>query len=161
VKSVVVFDTRSGNTRRVAEAISAALAEFGAVRTLAVQDASATVWEHRDLLVVGGPTEGRHATPAVHALFDRLPAHALRGISAAAFDTRLDWPRLVSGSAAADIHRWLRNAGAQVVVPDGSFLVSSEPSLKEGELQRAADWAQTVARAVQEAASASPHPVAA
>lgn len=161
MKSVVVYDTRSGNTRRVAEAIAAALAEFGVVRTLAAQDASATVWEHRDLLVVGGPTEGRHATPPVHALFDRLPAHALRGIAAAAFDTRLDWPRLVTGSAATDIQHWLRGAGANVVVPDESFLVTAEPRLKEGELERAPAWARTVAQAVEAAATSRPQPLAA
>ncbi len=161
MKSVVVFDTRSGNTRRVAEAIAAALAEFGRARTLAAQDASATVWEHCDLLVIGGPTEGRHATPAVHAFFDRLPAHALRGIAAAAFDTRLDWPRLISGSAASDIHHWLRDAGADVVAPDESFLVTTEPRLKEGELERAPVWARLAAEAAQAAAARHPHPVAA
>jgi len=161
VKCVVVYDSRSGDTRRVAEAIVTALAEFGSARMLAAQDASATFWEHRDLLVVGGPTEGRHATPAVHALFDRLPAHALRGICAAAFDTRMDWPRLVSGSAAADIHHWLHNAGAIVVAPDESFLVTAQPSLKDGELERAPHWARMVATAVQAATTSSPHPVAA
>lgn len=161
MKSVVVFDTRSGNTRRVAEAIAAALAEFGDVRTLAAQDASATVWEHCDLLVVGGPTEGRHATPAVQAFFDRLPANALRGIAAVAFDTRLDWPRLISGSAAADIHHWLRETGADVIAPDESFLVTTEPRLKEAELERAPIWARMVAQAAQAAAARHPHPVAA
>ena len=71
MKSVVVYGSRSGNTRRVAEAIAAALEEFGPSRILAAEDASATVWDHCDLLIVGGPTEGRHATPPVRAFFDR------------------------------------------------------------------------------------------
>jgi len=151
VKSVVVYGSRSGNTKRVAESIAAALGEYGPVRILAAEDASATVWDHCDLLIVGGPTEGRHATPPVHAFFDRLPAHALRDVDAAAFDTRLDWPRLITGSAAADVCRWLRASDARVVVPAESFAVSQKPGLKRGELERAPIWARQVAESVRPA----------
>ena len=148
MKSVVVYGSRSGNTRRIAEAIAVALEEYGPVRILAAEDASATVWDHCDLLIVGGPTEGRHATPPVRAFFDRLPAHALRGLDAAAFDTRLDWPRLLSGSAATMIRRCLTDAGANVVVPAESFKVTQKPSLRYGEIERAPIWARTVAEVV-------------
>lgn len=151
MKSVVVYGSRSGNTRAVAQAIAGALEEYGPVRLVAAEDASATVWDHCDLLVVGGPTEGRHATPPVRAFFDRLPSHALRGIDAAAFDTRLDWPRLLSGSAAAEIRRRLVGAGANMVVPVESFKVSDKPSLRHGEFERAPIWARAVARAAHEA----------
>ncbi len=162
MKSVVVYGSRSGNTRRVAEAIAGALEEYGPVRILAAEDASATVWDHCDLLIVGGPTEGRHATPPVHAFFDRLPAHALQAVDAAAFDTRLDWPRLITGSAAADVCRWLRASDARVVVPAESFIVSQKPSLKYGELERAPIWARQVAEAVRPAmASLTDHRAAA
>lgn len=148
MRSVVLFSSRSGNTRAIAEAIGGALEAFGPVLVQAVEDACATVWDHCDLLVVGGPTEGRHATPAVGAFFDRLPADALRGIDAAAFDTRLDWPRLLSGSAAGGIRRRLREAGASVVVPAESFRVTQQPRLLPGELDRAPVWARHVAEAV-------------
>jgi flavodoxin len=147
VNSVVVYGSRSGNTRKVAEAIVGALEEFGPVRLVAAEDASATVWDHCDLLVVGGPTEGRHATPPVRAFFDRLPAHALRGLDAAAFDTRLDWPRLASGSAASEIRRRLLDAGADMAVSPESFKVCSRPQLRHGELERAPIWARELAAA--------------
>ena len=127
--------------------IAAALESYGPVDLVAVEDASATVWDHCDLLVVGGPTEGRHATPPVRAFFDRLPSHALRGIDAAAFDTRLDWPLLLSGSAAGQIRRQLIEAGAHMICSPESFRVSASPELCEGELERAPDWARAVARA--------------
>jgi len=163
VKSVVVYGSRSGNTRRVAEAIAGALEDYGPVRILAAEDASATVWDHCDLLVVGGPTEGRHASPPVRAFFDRLPAHALRGIDAAAFDTRLDWPRLLSGSAASDIRRHLIDAGANMVAPGESFKVSQRPALRPGELERAPIWVREVAEACRTATAgqAMAHPAAA
>jgi flavodoxin len=147
VKSVVVYGSRSGNTRRVARAIAGALEEFGPVRLVAAEDASATVWDRCDLLIVGGPTEGRHLTPPVRAFFERLPSHALRGLDAAAFDTRLDWPRLLSGSAARDIRRRLIDAGANMVVPAESFRVTGKPSLRHGEIERAPIWARQVAEA--------------
>ena len=147
MKSVVVYGSRSGNTRKVAEAIAGALEPYGPVGVVAAEDASATVWDHCDLLMVGGPTEGRHASPPVRAFFDRLPAHALRGVDAAAFDTRLDWPRLLSGSAASQIRRRLIDAGANVVVSPESFKVCSRPELRHGELERAPIWAREVAEA--------------
>ena len=153
MKSVVVYGSRSGNTRSVAQAIAGVLEEYGPVRLVAVEDASATVWDRCDLLVVGGPTEGRHASPPVRAFFDRLPSHALRGVDAAAFDTRLDWPRLLSGSAASDIRRWLIDAGAHMVVPAESFKVTDKPSLRHGEVERASIWAHEVARAAHKASA--------
>lgn len=155
MKSVVVYGSRSGNTRKIAEAIAGALEPYGPVDLVPAEDASATVWDHCDLLVVGGPTEGRHATPPVRAFFDRLPAHALRGIDAAAFDTRLDWPLLLTGSAAGQIRRWLIEAGANVVVSPESFRVDSSPELRHGELERAPIWARQVAEACH--ASSSRH----
>lgn len=163
MNSVVVYGSRSGNTRKVAEAIVGALEEFGPVRLVAAEDASATVWDHCDLLVVGGPTEGRHATPPVRAFFDRLPAHALRGLDAAAFDTRLDWPRLASGSAASEIRRRLLGAGAHMAVSAESFKVCSRPQLRHGELERAPIWARELAAACQRvsARQAMVHPAVA
>ncbi len=163
MKSVVVYGSRSGNTRKIAEAIAGALAAYGPVSLMAAEDASATVWDHCDVLVVGGPTEGRNMTPPVRAFFDRLPAQALCGITAAAFDTRLDWPRAFTGSAGPVIRRRLREAGAHVITSPESFKVTQKPSLRYGELERATLWARTVA----EAARAKPahdgvaHPVAA
>lgn len=153
MRSVVIYGSRSGNTRRVAEAISGALEPYGPVTLVPVEEASATVWDHCDLLIVGGPTEGRHATPPVHAFFERLPAHALRGIDAAAFDTRLDWPLLLSGSAAGQIRRWLIEAGANMVASPESFHVRSRPELCDGELERAPIWARKIASACHAAGS--------
>ncbi|MEX1297114.1 MAG: hypothetical protein AB1Z67_13195, partial [Candidatus Limnocylindrales bacterium] len=95
----------------------------------------------------------RHATPPVRAFFDRLPSHALRGLDAAAFDTRLDWPRLLSGSAATEIRRRLVHAGANILVSAESFKVTDRPSLRHGELERAPIWARQVAEAAHESSA--------
>jgi flavodoxin len=144
LKILVTYATRHGNTRRIAEAVAHALEARGDVRLVPVEELT-MVGADVDLFVVGGPTEGHGMTPPVVAFFDRLGPGALRGISAAAFDTRLDWPHLLSGSAAAGIAKRLRQEGARMMEPEGSFLVSRKPELEPGELERASAWALTLA----------------
>jgi menaquinone-dependent protoporphyrinogen IX oxidase len=137
---LVTYATRHGNTRRIAEAVAGALEARGDVRLVPIEELK-TIGADIDLFVVGGPTEGHGMTRPVVEFFDRLAPEALRGIPAAAFDTRLNWPRLLSGSAAAGIAERLRQEGARPLEPEGSFLVSRKPELEPGELERASGWA--------------------
>lgn len=146
--SIVIYGSRSGNTERIAAAVAKALRANGTVRLTPADEAPAILIERADLVVVGGPTEGRRMTEPVAKFFDRLAPGALNGVTAAAFDTRLRMPRWLSGSAAAGIARRLRRAGARVVTPEESFFVTREPSLEPGELERAAAWAASVAGTV-------------
>jgi flavodoxin len=148
VNSVVIYATRSGNTRQVATAIADELRTHGEVHVLSAEEAQAALPGQVDLLVVGGPTEGHGATEPIVRFLDRLGPQMLDGVAVAAFDTRLRWPRVLSGSAAAIIARRLEAAGGRVVVPAESFLVSRKPELEPGELDRAPSWAAAVAAAV-------------
>ncbi|TMC06202.1 MAG: flavodoxin family protein [Chloroflexi bacterium] len=148
MNSIVVYGSRTGNTQKVAAAIAGVLRQRGGVRLLPAEDAAAAVPHPGDLLVVGGPTEGHTMTPAVREYLDAAGANGLRGVAAAAFDTRVDWPRWLSGSAAAAIATRLRRLGASVIVPEGSFIVTMKgPALEPGELERAAAWAAALADA--------------
>jgi hypothetical protein len=71
----------------------------------------------------------------------------LAGIQAAAFDTRLDWPRWLSGSAADRIADALRDRGASVLSME-SFLVTMKPELEDGQLERARAWGSSLVDAV-------------
>ena len=87
-------------------------------------------------------------TEAVVRFLDRLSSMvATRG--AAAFDTRVHWPRLLSGAAADGIAQRLRTMGARLVAPPESFIVSIKPELLPGELQRARAWGASLANHVQ------------
>jgi flavodoxin len=148
MSSIVLFGSRFGNTQRIAEEIAAVLGERGDVRLLPVQEAATVAARPGDLLVVGGPTEGHTMTPAVRRCLDAMASSGLGGVAAAAFDTRVSWPRLLSGSAAAAIARQLRRLGAHVIHPEGSFIVTRHgPGLEPGELERARAWATTLAEA--------------
>jgi len=151
VRTEIVYCSHKGNTRQVAEAIGDALREHGTADVVAVEGAAATVGPDTDLLLVGGPTEGHGMTPEVRAFLDRLDASTLRGRAAAAFDTRVDWPRILSGSAASQIEKELERKGARIVWGAGSFIVDTSPTLKPGELERAVLWAREVAAALEPA----------
>src|SRR5471032_332717 len=127
MRAVVIFESMYGNTRQVAEHIGDGLrAASVEVSVLPVGSATRDALEWADLVVVGGPThahaisrpstrksaleqadaQGLVAEPVAGATglrewFEQL-TH-VRGVWAAAFDTRLDAPKLVTGQAARGI----------------------------------------------------------
>lgn len=145
MKSLVIFTTTSGNTRSIAEAIAEALSARGPTDLVSVDSAPADL-AAADLVVVGGPTEGHGMTPPMTRFLDRVPSDSWAGRAVATFDTRLRWPRLLSGSAAADIAKRLHAVGITPIVPPESFIVTMKPELEPGERERAATWAVEVAR---------------
>jgi flavodoxin len=145
MKSIVIYATRKGNTKRVAEAIAAGLRSASTVEVRDVADGAAPLTEEVDLLVIGGPTEGHGVTEPMVDFLDRLPASALVGRAAAAFDTRVRWPRFLSGSAAEGIRQRLEQAGVNRPVPTESFLVTMKPEVEPDELERAHAWGAALA----------------
>jgi hypothetical protein len=80
------------------------------------------------------------------AYLDRLPDAVVSGMAVAAFDTRLGWPVVLSGSAARGIAKQLGRKGGRLLVEPGSFIVAGgEGPLAEGELARATSWAENLA----------------
>jgi flavodoxin len=156
VKSIVVYASRFGNTQRVAEAIADGIRAHGPVELIPVEEASTVFDGEADLVVIGCPTEGHTMTPAIRHFFDGLSGEAFKGVAAAAFDTRVDWPRWLSGSAGSGISDRLQKLGAEVVVPRASFVVEGkEPVLKPGELERALAWGDTLGRTVRSEVAAA------
>jgi flavodoxin len=157
MNSLVIYASRSGNTQRIAEAIAEELRRRGPVELLVADEAPATVAAGTDLVVIGGPTEAHGMTPPMTQLFDRFSPGTLAGMPAAAFDTRLRWPLLLSGSAATRIADRLRHGDARLIGDPESFFVTRQPMLEVGELERAKAWAGSVAAAVE--AGIPRHPV--
>lgn len=152
--SLVIYASTSGNTQAVAEAIAAALGTRGTARILAVSEA--TPIPDADLTVIGAPTEGHTVSKPMAAWFDRLYAGTLAGRRFAAFDTRLRWPRFLSGSAAEEIARRIEQLGGRMVATPQSFMVSMKPELEPGELERAGAWAADLADAMADVGAAHP-----
>ncbi|HEX8917902.1 MAG TPA: hypothetical protein VF898_05340 [Chloroflexota bacterium] len=148
MNALVVYDSKFGNTERIARAIAGALGRGSSVRVHAVSDGPFPI-DGVDLLVLGGPTQAHGMSAPMRAFLGALPAGTLLNVRAATFDTRFHIPQVFSGSAASTIARTIKKQGAQVVVPAESFFIgSSEGPLKEGELERAQAWATDLLAAV-------------
>ena len=146
MNALIVYDSRSGYTGALAHAIGRALEGPLEVRVLRVDEAEARDLTGIDLLVVGGPTEGHGATPAMRDWLRTLAPGRLHDVPAAAFDTRLHWPKLLSGSAADEIAVRLRDAGARLLLDPQSFYVEGRESAGPvaEELEHAKGWANLV-----------------
>jgi flavodoxin len=144
MRSVVIYASHKGNTREIAERMALALKELGEVALFPVEDAPAEL-PPADLVLLGGPTEGHTMTNEMSEFLDRLAPSSVVDERVAAFDTRVAWPELLSGSAARQIAKRLQAFGVNLCAPPESFIVTMEPKLRPGELERAAQWARQVA----------------
>lgn len=146
MKTLVVYDSVHGNTEKITRAIGDAIA--GEVSVRRVGGVNVAEVKTLDLLIVGSPTHGGRPTDAIQDLLNKVPASALQGINVAAFDTRLT-TRLVRifGYAAPRIADSLKKKGGTLTGPPGDFYVTGgKGPLKEGELERAADWAKEIVK---------------
>lgn len=156
MKFLIIYDSVFGNTEKVAQAMGAALSGEHEVSVLPVSRVSAERLDGVQGVLVGSPTRGFNATPAVMDWLKGLPAHALQGKRVAAFDTRIDVNDIHSvigrffvrtgGYAAPRIARLLTAAGGDLAaLPEGFIVLDREGPLRGGELDRAAQWARSVA----------------
>jgi flavodoxin len=150
MNTLIIYDSTFGNTAQIAQAMADRLREHATVRTALANEAGLTEMKEIDLLIVGGPTQRHGVSPAMRALLESFPRRSLRGVSAAAFDTRYHMAAWKSGSAAHRIASRLKRAGASLIVPPESFFVAlREGPLEEGELERAAHWAEGIFEKVE------------
>lgn len=95
------------------------------------------------LLIAGSPIIGWRPTERMQAFLSTLHEGSLTGVKAAAFDTRVR--SFIHGDAARKISRALSEAGAEIVAsPQGFVVTGTKGPLEEGELARAARWADTL-----------------
>ncbi len=136
MKSLIVYDTNYGHTRRVAEAVADGLGG----RAVATAEVRLEELSGLDLLVAGSPIVGWKPTERMLAFLAGLGRDRLKGVKAAAFDTRVKL--FIHGDAAGKINRALEAAGAEIIEPPGFFYVKGkEGPLFEGEIEKAREWA--------------------
>jgi flavodoxin len=149
MKAVIIYDSVFGNTEKIAQAMAKAL---GTLDVFKVDAARAEQLRGADLVLVGSPTRGFRATPALNTFLKALPAGSLKGARVAAFDTRLSLKDVnnailtlmtrVFGWAAPAIAKTLAaKGGTPVGTAEGFYVKASEGPLKDGEEARAAAWA--------------------
>jgi hypothetical protein len=166
VDAIVVYESMYGNTHAVAQAVAEGL---GGATLLAAHDAAGQLAD-TDLLVVGGPTHmhglassrSRKAAAAAAQKDGATPLEPGAGddpglrqwlhdlpdgmhVRAAAFDTRIDKPAALTGSAAHGIARRLRHHGYEVIDTQSFLVTEAEGPLEDGELDRARAWGTSLA----------------
>jgi flavodoxin len=147
MNALIVYDSQYGNTEKIARAIGDAIP---GARVLHASEAEPSELETVDLLIVGSPTHGGRPMAAVQTFLMKAPATTIKGINVAAFDTRFS-SRLakVFGYAAGRIANPLNRKGGNLLVePEGFFVEKTKGPLKEGELERAASWAEDVLKRI-------------
>jgi flavodoxin len=141
MRACVIFDTRYGNTEKIARSFETGLREAG-VQTVCVnaKDVAVESLMQYDLICVGAPTEAFSASKPMKEFLGKLKSIDLSGKCGFAFDTKLD--SRFSGSAAKFIEKELSNKDLQIIVPRESALVfgvnkeEGGARLKEGEEKR-------------------------
>ncbi len=155
MKSLVVYESFYGNTELIAQAIAAGLARHGEARSVGMGAVEASSLSDVDVLVVGAPTHAwglpRAKTragiesavaldgqPLVRQWLETVPDGG--GRAAAAFATRLDKPRVLTGSAAGGIARRLRHRGWSRPTSKSFVVTGTQGPLAAGEIEKAATW---------------------
>ena len=157
MKALLVYDSFFGNTERIAQSIGNALGPPEDVGILRVGNVRPEQLAGLKLMIVGSPTRAFRPSPAVTNFLKSIPKNGLKGVKVAAFDTRMTEEEINSavfilrilvnifGYAARPISDRLVKKGGQLIVPpEGFFVHGTEGPLKEGELERASDWAKQI-----------------
>lgn len=171
MRALVVFESLYGHTRTIAGSVAAGLSSALEAEVVHVGAASRDLVARADLLVVGGPTHahgltspmsregalepsagsGLEVDPDAGGIGVREWLEALgpvAGRRAAAFDTRVHGPVLLTGHAAKGIATRLEEHGYVIVADPESFLVDRHTVLLPGEVERARDWGIRLAAGV-------------
>jgi hypothetical protein len=168
-RALVVYESVFGDAKQIALAIAEGLATRLPVDVVAAREAPSQVPEGVRMLVVGGPNHAfgmpRPATRegavrdhgadipdptfGLHEWLDR--ARVPRGLSAAAFDTRMKRPTLITklDHAAKSEEKLLRGLGVTLAAPAEHFFVSDvKGPVLEGEEDRARRWGKALGELV-------------
>ena len=150
MKTLILFDSYFGNTEQIARSIENAFAPETTVAKR-INEASSNDLDGITHLIIGSPTRGFRPTEGVTAFFKNKLPNDLKGIKVAVFDTRIALETIKSkafrfmvntgGYAATTMAKQLTKKRASLIAtPEGFLVTGEEGPLKEGELERAAEW---------------------
>lgn len=150
--SLIVYFSKFGNTRRLAEAMAEPLGRSGAVCVVPIDQLAPSDLKGVDLVVMGTPTHAFSLPQAVAAILKTLSSGILAGKSVAAFDTTVKpWPFRHMRASPKLLRHLTRLGGKPVAQPQTFFVQTKTPQktgqidlLLEGELERALKWAGEV-----------------
>ena len=115
--ALVIYDTRHGNTWKIAKALARGLARVGGITSdcQPVDAVRSDLLEDATFLLIGGPTEFFTESSHVAQFFDRIGAFDLNGKYGFAFDTHAR--SALTGSAARAIEHEMKRMGLRMLEP--------------------------------------------
>jgi Flavodoxin domain len=174
MKALVIYESMYGNTHLIASAIAGGLRSHAETSVVRVDEADPELLASADVIVVGGPTHA-HGMSRPNTRQAAVEAAAKAGsnlvldteshesglrewfrsmnrldMKAAAFDTRVDMPAVLTGRASKGIARELRDRGATLISEPRSFFVTTDNRLEPHEESEAHEWGAQLAKALDE-----------
>jgi len=151
---LIVYDSFFGNTEKIARSIASAYSGHSVRIIKAGQDGPAHTG-CPDILIAGSPTRAFKPVRSVTECIKKIPAGTIEGIQTAAFDTRIPYDRIkpkilgkimsLLGYAAGPLGKMLvKKGGIEASGPEGFIVMDSEGPLRDGEEERARQWAGTL-----------------
>ncbi len=147
-KAIVIYDSRHGNTKIVAERIAEAIGTEGEVEANLsfVEDVEVKRIPEYDILVIGAPNHYGKPSKTMKSFIKELESLELEDKRIAAFDTCL---RKQEGKAYGWIEKNIRKMfpTAQVMSPGLSILVGgTKGPIFEGELPKCEEFGRMIAK---------------
>ncbi len=118
MKTLVIYDTNYGNTKKIAKAVASKLGK--GTKTVSVADLKKKDLKGIDVLVAGCPVIASSPTEKMSRFLTSLKDNELKGIKAASFDTRMKL--FFFTDAAKKISKELTRAGAVIIAKTPGFL---------------------------------------
>ena len=157
MKGIVIYDTSSGNTKKIAETITETLRESGVENDLYyVKDVKKLSGKDYDFLILGSPTKFGSMSFTVKSFLGKVKSEEWINKPFAAFDT--ENPENIekslienkNWSAAEKIAEQLREKKMKQLLPVLKALVlGMKGPLVEGEIDRTKDYSKQIAAELQ------------
>jgi len=131
-KAITIFDTKFGNTEKIARALARGMEKQGVkVDCVKADEVDVDKLVEYDFLAIGGPTHAFGVSKPMKAFLEKLRSVDIKGKKAFAFDTKLKL--FFAGSAGKGIEKELKKLGMGLVKPHVSAIVkANEGPLEAG-----------------------------
>ena len=145
MNALVVYDSNSGNTEKIALAIAKGVGSG----TKAVRADAAEAQLHEvELLILGSPVLGGRPSPRMQSFMKAIPQAAAARLRVATFDTRMasKFAKLFGYAADRMATQAARQGCKPLLSPEGFIVTGGKGPLAEGELERATAWGKELSR---------------
>lgn len=154
MKIAIIYDSYFGNTKMIAETMARTISTEHDVYLCNFDELNLDRLEQVELIVVGSPTRAfRHTKKIAELIYNIIPVKKIPKI--AIFDTRIALEDIDNkmlafmakkfGYANDSMAKLISRRSLNLISKPGEFhVMDSEGPLKDGEIERASEWIETV-----------------